>query len=81
MELHIITSTSSTEHTIAWAELITPKGSYIIQEGYAPTILVLSPNSTVTFLFTNGKTGSVIIGHGIAHIHRTIITILVSATA
>lgn len=81
MELQIITSSNNIQHTITWIELITPKGSYIIQEGYAPTILVLTQNSTISFLFPNGKTGSLLVGKGIAHINRTTITILVSATA
>ncbi len=70
MILTIITQQSSVKHQIAWLELSTPTGSFIVYRGHAPTIVSLKPMSQLIFKLKTGKQQQLTIQDGIAHITR-----------
>jgi F0F1-type ATP synthase epsilon subunit len=79
MELSIITPTYKKLYAIAWIELETTAGNFVIQPGHAPTILLLTPNNNALFCLSNGKQESVMIKEGgIAHIERNSATLLLN---
>lgn len=78
MKLSIISPFSKKILDIAWLELNTPVGSFVIQPGHAPTILTLAPNKEVTLCLKSGKQESFVAKQGIADITRTTATILLS---
>jgi F0F1-type ATP synthase epsilon subunit len=71
MRLELSTPTRTATYTIAWLEVNTPTGNYVIQQGHAPTMLVLSPHEEVRFRLENGKQESLLVLHGIVRIMRT----------
>lgn len=79
MDLRIITPTSSVVHSVAWVELATTRGSFVVQEGHAPMLLVLQPDAPVLFLLNNGKVESVVVSKGLAQIERTAVTLVMNA--
>ena len=76
MKLSLITPFEKKVFDVAWLELNTPVGNFVILHGYAPTILTLSPNKRVTFCLTNGKQESFTVNRGIAEVNREITTII-----
>lgn len=76
MELQIISPKAQQSFSIVWLEAQTPRGSFVIQPGHAPTILLLSPNEPITFMLKNGKRQSLPIGRGILETSRTSITVI-----
>lgn len=78
MQLHIVWPDKQQTTEIAWVELNTPTGNYIIQPGHAPMILALSPKQPFIFAHRNGKEEIVMAERGIAEITRSQITILLS---
>lgn len=79
MELLILSPTKKETLHISWIEFNTPMGNYVIQPGHTPMILSLSPQSPITFRLQSGGTetlqGTV---HGMAHIQRQSVTLLLS---
>ncbi len=61
---------------IEWVELRTDTGNFIVQEGHAPTILILKEQQPIVFLH-NKKEKKVVIQAGIADITRQQVTILI----
>lgn len=55
---------------IAWLEVNTPVGNFVMQRGHAPMILVLSPNKPLIYCLQNGEQESTTIAGGILHITR-----------
>ena len=78
MELFVYGPQETLTYTIAWIELQTPTGSYTIQPGHAPTILILSPGKIVSFRLKTGKHEEITVNSGIAQINRKSVTILLS---
>lgn len=78
MKLKIVSPDQETEYRIAWVELNTPVGNFIIQKGHIPMILTLAHNQPVTFRLKSGKQQTVTPHHGIADITRTDVTIIMS---
>ena len=82
MELIIITPLYQQTYHIEWLEIRTPIGSFVIQPGHAPTVLVLMPQQKVTFgLLPSGKRESLMIQQGTVHITRTCATLLLNERA
>ena len=77
MKLEIVSANEHSSYQVAWIELNTLVGNFIIQMGHAPTILSLAPNKTVTFRLKNGKQKTIIVLHGIAHVAREATTLIV----
>ena len=80
MKLSLITPFSKRVLEIAWLELNTPVGNFVILHGHAPTILTLSPQKKVTFCLSSGKQESFIVHRGIAEINRETATIIMDKT-
>ena len=80
MKLEIVSSSEHTIYQIAWLELNTPMGNFIIQMGHAPTILSLSPGKLITFRLNSGKQQTIKVQHGIARIARDAATIILDTT-
>lgn len=78
MELRIISPLDEEKYDIAWLEVNTPAGNFIIQPGHVPMVLTLSPETKLSFCLDNGKQQSRIIERGIAEINRETATVLVS---
>ncbi len=79
MKLSAHSSTSGLETTIAWLEINTPDGNYVIQKGHAPMICLLAPNQPFIYRLKSGKQETVMVRHGIVEIDRESATILFSA--
>lgn len=78
MNLDIIRPLKKDSFKIAWLEVNTDKGNFIIQPNHEATILILTPNSHATFCLSNGKQESVTVEQGIAEITKTDITLLLN---
>jgi len=61
---------------VDWVELRTDTGNFVIQEGHAPTILVLKEQQVILFKH-NKKEKKAMIQSGIADITREQVTILI----
>ncbi len=78
MELHIVSPLKQWSVSIAWAELNSVVGNFVIEPEHAPMIVTLTPNSPVHFGLISGKQDSLIVQRGIAHITRESVTLLLS---
>lgn len=78
MELKIVSPQETKTHTILWLEALTSDGSFVIQPGHAPTILVLLPNKEMTFGLKNGKRESIMVSRGILEVGRRKATLLIN---
>jgi F0F1-type ATP synthase epsilon subunit len=63
---------------LAWIELDTPVGNFVILPEHAPTVLTLKKNSIVRYGLKSGKQDSIDIVDGLAHIKRDQITLLLN---
>lgn len=78
MQLHLISPRESSTHEVAWLELNTPTGNYVVQHGHAPMVLKLAQDQPLVFRLTSGKQETMNIRRGIAHITRTSVMILIN---
>ena len=78
MQLILVSPEKKETVEIAWLELNTPSGNYIIQYGHAPMALALSPKQPLVYAHKNGKEEILMVERGIAEITRSQITILLS---
>lgn len=78
MKLYIISPFSKKVIDIAWLELNTPVGNFVLQQGHAPVVLTLAPHKEVIFCLKSGKVESFIAKQGIVDITRSTATILLS---
>lgn len=76
MKLEIVSATEHTTYQVAWLELNTPVGNFIIQMGHAPTIFSLTPHKPITFRLKSGKQKTINAYHGVAQIFRESVMIL-----
>jgi F0F1-type ATP synthase epsilon subunit len=79
MKLTIHTPQYKLIHDVAWLEINTPTGNYIIQKGHAPMITPLSSKKVVTYRLKTGKQESISILHGIVKIDRESATVVMTA--
>lgn len=77
MKLKIITTQKVVEHEIEWAELNTPVGNMIIQQGHAPMIIELSAGYEFAYKVVDGATETMLIVQAVAHIKRFEVEILI----
>lgn len=78
MQLNIAMPTQKKSANIAWLDINTEVGNFIIQPEHAPMIIALLPNSQVMYCLNNGKLETINIKFGIAHITRKDVTLLLS---
>ena len=81
MKLSLITPLSAKVMQIAWLELNTPAGNFVILPGHAPMIVTLSPNKNLTYGLSSGKQETCMIHRGIAEIDRHSATIILDEAA
>lgn len=78
MDLKIISSAYAKHHSVQWVEMSTSEGDQIIEEGHAPTVLFLKPDSEIVFSDGGNTPHKVLVKQALAHITRTNVTILVT---
>ena len=78
MQLKIIGIDQSEQFNVAWVELQTKMGNFIIQPEHAPMIIELQPNSQIRFCLDNSKQKTFDILGGFAHVTRTDVTVLIN---
>jgi F0F1-type ATP synthase epsilon subunit len=78
MQLNIAMPTQKKTVTIAWLDINTDVGNFIIQPEHAPMIISLLPNSQVMYCLNNGKLETMNVKFGVAHITREAVTLLLS---
>jgi F0F1-type ATP synthase epsilon subunit len=78
MKLHIISPIDKKTYTIAWLEINTPIGNFVIQPGHIPTMLTLSPHKPLIFRLRTGKQETLLVQQGFVDITRDVATVLLS---
>ena len=81
MKFSVIKPHSVADHIIVWIEINTPVGNMVIQEGHAPMIVEIEPNSELLFMQQNGKQVSMVVLQGFMHVTREEIKLLVTKEA
>ncbi len=81
MKFSVIKPHSVQDHTIVWAEINTPAGNMVIQEGHAPMVVEIEPNSELLFMQPNGKQISIVVVQGFIHVTRHAVKLLVTKEA
>jgi F0F1-type ATP synthase epsilon subunit len=76
MKLSLITPLSAKTLQVAWLELNTPAGNFVILPGHAPMLVTLSPHKKITYGLSSGKQESHLVHRGIAEIDRHVATII-----
>ncbi len=79
MELIIASPDETRAFRVAWFEIETPAGNFVIQAGHAPTILTLVRNRPIIVRLKNGKQESLDMAGGVVHVTRTRATVLVGS--
>jgi F0F1-type ATP synthase epsilon subunit len=57
--------------SVAWIEINTAQGNFVIQKGHAPAIFVLAANQPITVRLNTGKEETFLVSEGILEITRT----------
>lgn len=78
MQLILVSPEKKDVIEVAWVELNTPTGNYIIQPGHAPMALALTFKQPLIYAHKNGKEEILMVERGIAEITRTQVTILLA---
>jgi len=78
MKLNIISPFTKKSLDIAWIEINTPVGNFVIQPGHVPMIATLVPEKEIIFCLKSGKQESFLIKQGTIDITRTDATLLLS---
>lgn len=79
MQLNIVRPTGKkiVEH-VAWLDIQTPEGNFVIQDEHAPMIISLLPDSQIIFSIASDKQEIVTVKTGMAHITFKSTTLLLS---
>lgn len=78
MELIVVSPTQNNTYAIAWIEISTPAGSFVVQHGHMPMIIALKENTSLPFRLENGKQEVIVVPQGIAEITRSSVTIIIN---
>ncbi len=78
MKFFIVSLLDKKTFDIAWLEINTSIGNFVIQRGHAPMILILSPNKPLIYCLQNGKEETTTIPGGIVHINREQATVVLT---
>lgn len=79
MKLTVVSPTEKKELAIAWIEVNTPVGNFVIQSGHAPMMLTLTPNTPLLVRLKTGKQTSLENPGGFLEINRETATLLLHA--
>jgi F0F1-type ATP synthase epsilon subunit len=77
MNLTILTPEEKKIMHIAWIEINTSAGNFVIQPNHAPTIFSISPHQPITICLTNGKQETFTKPGGILEVQRDSVLLLV----
>ncbi len=55
MKLTIISLQEKSEHHVAWVEVNTPDGNFVIQPGHSPTTFIVAPGKELAYCLKTGK--------------------------
>lgn len=78
MELRIVRPDGEKKFSIAWIEVETPEGNFVIHGGHAPTLLTLLPHHDIFFQLKTGQRESMLVANGIIEITRERATIIIN---
>lgn len=78
MKLIIVSPAGEKQSEVAWLELNTAIGNFVVLPGHAPMMVTLAPTQPITFCLKSGKQESFVIKQGIADITRTSATLYLS---
>lgn len=78
MMLSIITPLRTLDYEVAWLEINTNVGNFVIQKGHVPTMLMLQPHQEITFRLKNGKEESIMAQSGIVEVTREKSTVILN---
>lgn len=76
MELLLLRPSGTQIFPVAWVELTTSQGSFVVQQHHVPMIVSLAPGSTIAFVVNSGKFESITVGQGVAEITREKVVIV-----
>jgi len=78
MKLKIISPATEQEFDIAWIDVTTHVGNFVILQDHAPMMATVKPKETITFCLENGKQESIIPESGIVEVMRKKVVLLLS---
>lgn len=78
MKLTIHTPFYQAIYSIAWLEINTPTGNYVIQEGHVPAIMSLTSHQPLIFRLTTGKEETITVDRGVVKIERLAVTLIIT---
>jgi len=78
MELCIISPEGAKKFDIAWLEIETPVGNFVIHGGHAPTLLTLLPNHDIIFKLKSGEQEFIPVPSGVVDISREGATVIIN---
>lgn len=76
MKLTILKPYDKEVYSVAWLEVNTNVGNFVLQNGHAPMILMLAKDKPLSYCLDNGQEVSTTISGGILKIDRQQATIL-----
>ena len=77
MELTVTDRESSRSFSVAWIEINTPTGNYVVQPGHAPAFFIISPQQPLIFRLKTGKQTAINVRRGIIEVGRQRATLIV----
>jgi len=78
MKLTIISPESEETLDVAWVEVNTHAGNFIVLQDHAPLVATLKLNETVTICLENGKQENIQPEGGIIEVHRKQVKLLLT---
>lgn len=78
MNFTILSPEEEKSFTIAWIEVNTPVGNFVIQQNHAPMVLTLSAHQPITICLKSGKQEIIKSAGGILEVTRTAATLLLN---
>lgn len=77
MNLTILSPEEKKSMAIAWIEINTSAGNFVIQPNHAPTIFLISPHQPITICLANGKKETFTKSGGTLEVQRDAVTLLI----
>lgn len=78
MKLRIISPETNQEFDIAWIDVNTHVGNFVILKDHAPMLATLKENKELTFCMQNGKQETITPEGGTIEVARQVITLLLT---
>lgn len=75
MNLHVVDPEKSETISVAWLEVNTPVGNFVIQPGHVPTVLTLTKERPVILALENGKFKTLSVVNGLVKVTREDVTL------